>query len=125
MENWTLIWTKLEKFTSEVVNQLRNNIPGVYRLSYKHQDGNYYVFYIGQSGDSQGIKERLSQHFLESEPNVCISNYLKKEKCYFRYAHITNKEVRNATERQVYNIYQPTCNEIQPNGRDDIQVNLS
>jgi hypothetical protein len=107
------------------INKIPASIPGVYRLSYKHSDGNYYVFYVGQSGNSQGIKERLLQHFAKNEPNVCISNYLEKGECYFRYAQITNEEVRNATERQAFNFYQPTCNEKQPTGRVDIEVNLS
>ncbi len=125
MEQWTLSWTNLKRLSLEIVKQLPSAIPGVYRISYKHQDGNYYVFYVGQSGDSQGIKERLLQHLSESEPNVCISNYLNKEECYFRYAQITNEEVRNAAEMQSYNTYQPTCNNVQPVGRNDIQVNLS
>lgn len=123
MENWTLSWTKLEELTAITVRKLSDNISGVYRLSYKHADGNYYIFYVGKSANS--IKERLLQHLSETETNVCVANYISKEKCYFRYAQITNEEVRSATERQAFNFYQPSCNEIQPVGREDIQVNLS
>ena len=120
MENWTLTWTKLTSIDN--ASSIRQDVPGVYRLSYLDEDGSYYVFYVGQTID---IKKRLLEHQEDSETNVCIKNYLGSKKCFFRYAQITQDYVRNAIERQIYKYYQPTCNDKEPEGRDDIQGSLT
>ncbi len=121
MENWTLTWTNLITLNRDSANEIPENLPGVYRLSYKGDDGKYYVFYVGQATD---IKSRLLQHLSDSESNMCIRNYLTRE-CSFRYAKVINENVRNSAERQMYNYYEPSCNERKPDGNDEIQVNLS
>ena len=120
MENWTLTWTKLTSIKD--TSNLSHGIPGVYRLSYLDENGSYYVFYVGQATD---IKKRLLEHQSDSETNVRIKNYLSSKKCFFRYAKITQDYVRNAVERQTYKYYQPSCNDKEPEGRDDIQGNLT
>jgi excinuclease UvrABC nuclease subunit len=122
MENWTLYWTKLNQLTEAAAKAIPDNVPGVYRLSYKSEDGNFYVFYIGKADD---IKKRLCEHISDSEMNVCIRNYLKTKVCYYRYAKVTASYIREAAEKQMYNHYQPVCNHIEPGGRDDVRVNLS
>lgn len=123
MENWTLTWTRLTGLSKSSVEALANNLPGVYRLSYKKaEDGNYYIFYIGQSED---IKQRLLEHLSLGEENVCIRNYIASKDCFFRYAKITQSYIRDAAERQVYKQYEPSCNEKEPKGRDDVKVNLT
>jgi len=123
MEVWTLNWTKLEQLTNEAATNLDNDIPGVFRLSYKHKDDKYYVFFVGQS---TSIKEYFLAYYEDGViDNVCVKNHISSGNCYFRYAQISNEEVRNATEKQAYNLYKPECNKVQPQGRDDIQVNLS
>jgi len=122
MENWTLTWTKLLKLDETLIGQIPDNLPGVYRLSYKDPDGNYYVFYVGKSDD---IKRRLMEHISDSEQNACIRGYLTSTECYFRYAKVMRQEVRDSGERQMYRHYKPTCNEKEPEGKDDIQVNLN
>lgn len=120
MEEWTLNWTRLTPI--EDASSMPNNLSGVYRLSYKHEDGNYYVFYVGQAED---IKTRLSQHKGSSETNPRLKAYLDTKKCFFKYAQITNKDVRNAIEKQAYKYYQPEANASMPQGRDDIKGNLN
>ena len=122
MENWTLTWTKLVSLNEQAVKSLPGNLPGIYRLSYKADDGNYYVFYAGQSDD---VKDRLLQHLSVDEENVCIKNYLSTKNCFFRYAKITQGYIRDAAEKQMYGHYEPSCNETEPKGRDDIGVNLT
>ena len=120
MENWTLTWIKLTSV--EEVSQLQDGIPGVYRFSYLHENGNYYVCYVGQSKD---IKKRLLEHLSDAEPNTRLKTYLKSERCFFRYAQITKQYVCDAVERQAYKYYQPSCNQAEPSGRDDVKGNLT
>lgn len=122
MENWTLTWTKLTELSDSTVKTLTNNVAGVYRLSYLADDGSYYIFYVGQSED---IRKRLLEHLSSNEQNVCIKNYLASKKCFFRYAKITKSYIRDAAERQMYKQYEPSCNEKEPEGRDDVKVNLT
>lgn len=122
MENWELTWTKLVLFNKESIESLPNDLPGVYRLSYEADDGDRYVFYVGQS---ENIRDRLLEHLSSDEENVCIKNYLSTKKCFFRYAEISEASIRNATERQTYKHYEPACNDKEPEGRDDIKLNLS
>lgn len=122
MENWTLTWTRLTKLLDSFVRELSDDMPGVYRFSYKAEDGNYYVFYVGQA---ENIKRRLSEHLSSSEQNVCVKNYLATKECFFRYAKITKGYIRDATERQMYKQYEPSCNDKEPAGSDDVKVNLT
>lgn len=122
MENWKLSWTKLDELNKISAGKVPDNLPGVYRLSYKAEDDNYYVFYIGKA---EKIKERLLQHLSSTEENVCIKNYLDTKKCFFRYAKITKSYIREATEKKMYKQYVPTCNTNEPEGRDDVKVNLT
>ena len=122
METWNLKWTKLVSLSESSIEQLPDNTAGVYRLSYKAKDGDFYVFYVGQAKD---IKTRLQEHLSSNEKNHCISLYIGKDNCYFRYATITEEYVRDAAELQMYNHYQPSCNELEPEGREDIKINLN
>ncbi len=122
MENWTLTWTKRTALTEDIINSIPEVISGVYRLSYKSNDGSYYVFYVGQAED---IKQRLFEHLSIYEENECIKDHLRTKECFFKYAVITRKNVRDATERAAYREYKPSCNYQEPSGNDSIQVNLS
>lgn len=121
MENWTLTWTRLVHLDQKSVNAVTDSLSGVYRLSYKSNDGNYYVFYVGKA---ENIKQRISEHLSSSEINGCITYRVKKFDCYFRYAIVVNEKVRAAAERQMFKQYEPSCNENEPEGPDDIKVNL-
>jgi len=122
MENWTLTWTRLTSLNTTSVNSLPTGLPGVYRLSYLADDGNYYVFYIDKAED---VKNRLLQHLAGTEENICIKNYLSTKKCFFRYAKVTEAYIREAAEKQMYKQYEPACNTKEPKGRDDVKVNLT
>ena len=122
METWTLTWTQLAELSDNSVEKLADDLAGVYRFSYKADDGNYYVFYIGKAED---IKKRLLEHLSSSEQNVCIKNYLATKKCFFRYAKITKDYIRDTAEKQMYKQYEPSCNDKEPEGRDDVKVNLT
>lgn len=122
MENWSLTWTKLTELTKSSVQALADNMPGVYRLSYKADDDKYYVYYVGKAED---IKDRLLEHLSSGEKNICIRNYLSGKSCFFRFANVTKSYIRDAAERQMYKHYEPTCNEKEPEGRDDVKVNMS
>lgn len=122
MENWILTWTKLKELSNSNVNAITNNIAGVYRFSYLSDEGSYYIFYVGKTED---IKNRLLNHLLSSEENFCIKNYLASKRCFFRYAMITKAYIRDAAEKQMYKQYEPSCNEKEPEGREDVKVNLS
>ncbi len=122
MENWKLTWTKLENLSETAIEGLPDNLPGVYRLSYKAEDGNYYVFYIGKA---EKIKDRLLQHLSSTEENICIKNYLSTKECFFRYAKVTEAYIREAAEKQMYKQYEPICNTKEPEGGEDVKVNLT
>lgn len=122
METWTLTWTKLAALDDKSVKDIPDGIPGVYRLSYKDGDGNYYVFYVGKADD---IKVRLQEHLSRSEQNVRIKNYIEVKKCFFRYAKATKDYIRSSAERQMYRQFEPPCNDKEPEGRDDVKVNLT
>lgn len=122
MENWTLTWTKLTVANETAAKAVGDNLAGVYRLSYLADNGSYYIFYVGQSED---IRKRLLEHLLSNEKNACVKNYLATKKCFFRYAKVTKNYIRDAVEKQMYKQYEPSCNEQEPEGRDDVRVNLS
>ena len=119
MENWTLSWSKLTSLNSTNVNTLDSNMEGVYRLS-RQEGEKIFVFYIGKGK----IEDRLLKHLSESEDNDCLKATIKSYTCFFRYSIITRDEVRKAAERKMYKVYQPSCNSIEPEGRDDIGINL-
>ena len=119
MENWILSWSKLTPLNSANVNSLDANLEGVYRLSRQEGD-KIFIFYVGNGN----IKDRLLRHLSEPEDNDCVKATIKSYTCFFRYSIITREEVRKATERKMYKVYQPSCNLVEPDGRDDIGVNL-
>jgi excinuclease UvrABC nuclease subunit len=122
MATWELKWTGLKRLTEEIIQTLES-VPGVYRLSYKSPDTNIYVFYVGKC---ENIKEQLTKHIsAEQEKNVCVKNYIQTLECYFRFALISNEEVRSAGQRQLYKHYQPSCNERMPEGDDNITINVT
>lgn len=122
MESWVLTWTKLAPLSGQSISNLPAGTSGVYRLSYKADDGNYYVFYVGKAED---IKARLTEHSSTSEQNVCIKNYRASKLCYFRYAIVSKDYIRAAAERQMYKHYQPECNTQEPEASDEVRVNLN
>ena len=88
MAQLQLNWITLTKLNTINLQNLSENIQGVYRLSYKHKDGNIYVFYVGSS---ENIKSTLLD-FLNRSDNRCIELHIKGYDCYFRYAKVENTD---------------------------------
>lgn len=122
MESWELTWTKLAALNPAEVNKIADSIKGVYRLSYKSDDGKFYVFYVGQSED---LKKKFLEHLAENEQNEGIKHNVSLGKCFFRYAQVSQDYIRSAAEKQMFKHYQPHWNKKEPEGRDDVVVNLT
>jgi len=121
METWKLSWSKLIGLTVDNVNTYVNpTIEGVYRLSRSEGD-KVFVFYVGKGK----IKERLLQHISSQEENKCVFRTVRGFSCWFKYSIITNEIVRGAAERRLYKQYLPSCNEVEPSGMDDIEIDLN
>lgn len=120
-----LQWAPLTPLKKENVENIGDNKPGVYRLSYAHDNGsNFVVFYVGKSDDIK--KELLS--FLnntDSIENSCVSIHIKTFECRFRYTEIDDLAIRDAAERQVCKFYQPSCNAHTQLVDEDIIINIS
>lgn len=120
-----LNWKNLVLLDKTNIDNIPENTPGVYRLSYTNDAGkNYYVFYVGQSED---IRQTLLS-IIDSgnkDRKICIINHLNLGGCKFRYAEIRDPEIRNAAERQVYKFYQPPCNEPIQSINENIIINVT
>ncbi len=82
--------------------------PGVYRLSYLSNDGERYVFYVGQA---KNLEERLLDHLRPSDPNSCIRGFLSgKFECFFRFQVIWTASERDRIETEEIDRYKPRCN---------------
>ena len=115
-----LQWSELIPLTYEKIQEMGEDL-GVYRLSYESADGKRYVFYIGKGK----LKIRLFDHISDSEDNTCIKNYIKKYKCFFKYAVIDNEQDRAGAERQLYLYFDaPNCNTYEPEG-PDVEINFT
>ena len=122
METWKLTWTKLNPFNKESIDSLSDDIAGIYRLSYESDDGKFYVFYVDQC---ENLKKKLLEYLEGKKIDICISNYLLKKKCFFRYEKVAEEDIRRAAKKQMYKKYEPICNEIEPEGEEGIRVNLT
>lgn len=121
MESWSLSWSKLLELDQNSLNQLTDNLIGVFRLSKVEGDKNI-VFFVG---GSENIKQDLLNCLAETFSNDCVKATVASYKCYFRYSLIKDQEVRNAVIRKMFKVYQPSCNPEEPTGRDDIEVNIN
>ena len=79
---------------------------GVYRLIYK-KNGDYYVFYVGQSDN---LQRRLLEHLSDSDKDVCIRRHLRDYDCFFRFIEISSLDERVRKEQEEIKNYNPTCN---------------
>lgn len=121
MDKINLQWNPLVLFDKENVQNLDNSINGVYRLSYKHDDGKIYVFYVGEADD---IRNNLL-NILNSDENQCIKYHINVSQCYFRYAIVETEELRKKVVAQLYKFYQPACNEPVKTNDNNIQINVT
>ena len=118
-DKWTLDWSILKELSEENLRQIPSS-SGVYRLSYQANDEKIYVFYVGKA---ENLQQRLLDHLMRRDDNICIGRMLKSAPCYFRYAIVNNEDIRNGAERALYLHYKPQCNSQEPNG-PDIEINF-
>jgi excinuclease UvrABC nuclease subunit len=107
-----LSWSKLIPLDESFI-ALQPAKPGVYRLSYKSADGFYYVFYVG---NTDSLKESLSNHISEVEENECIKTTIKNLECYFKATEISDTKDRIDAVRTMIEYYKPKCNPPQTAG---------
>jgi len=97
-------FSEYKKYNEIYVQQLMDNIKGVYVLATENK-----LFYVG-SGD---IKERLLAHLDNNEPNPCIKNYVNNFVCYFRFKQVLGgEELMRQEEQRAINVSNPECNKI-------------
>lgn len=123
MEKIELNWSILSGLDKESLEKLDDSLHGIYRLSYRHEDKNIYVFFVGKSTD---IKHQLLIHISDKEENVCVKNFKILKTCYFKYAVITEEKIRDLSYKQICKFYQPSCNTDKiPTGEDIISLNVN
>jgi len=93
----------------------------VYRLSYQHNDGSIYVFYVGESENIKAVLQLLKSH----PNNQCVKSHIKTLKCYFRFAPVEQAELSKKVLEQLYKFYQPNCNEPITIINNDIEINVN
>jgi len=114
--NFSVIYT----FTALSVKNNAPVHPGVYelRLNVKPLDyprGYCQTFYIGSA---KNLRKRLLDHLGSNGKNGGIKEYIKKEKCVFRYVQVTKGWVLE--EKRLYNLFinafgdSPVCNYVSP-----------
>ncbi len=122
MEKLELTWIGIVSLKKESIEALANDIKGVYRLSYRHDDSNIYVFYAGHSND---IKKSLLHHISPEETNLCIKNHITLKDCFFKYTKVEGDKM-DLVYRQICKFYQPGCNsEKIVLGEDIININVN
>jgi len=105
-------WSNYEKYNSKNVSNI-NVVYGVYILAVLTPEAKKRVFYIG----SGNIKDRLTAHLSDSEPNTCISNKIEKYTCFFSFKEIQGgEEKRKKEEQELIKKYQvqghAECNKV-------------
>ncbi|MEK7498144.1 MAG: GIY-YIG nuclease family protein [Patescibacteria group bacterium] len=122
MSKIQITWSKLIPLRDEDIKKI-DAIGGVYRISKKAEDGNFYVFYVGSA---ENIKEKLEQHLSESETNPRLKDLLKLGGDFvFRYAVVTDESIQKAIEKQMYNTYLPEANLERPKSTLEMDANLN
>jgi len=115
-------WTDLTRLDSDGVSGI-NDVSGVYRLSYLDpKDKKYWVYYVGQAKD---LNNRLSDHLIDNEEDLCCQKYLNKYKCFFRAATVSRQEDRDGIEVTLFDHFnKPDCSERKPDVKP-IDVNIN
>jgi excinuclease UvrABC nuclease subunit len=118
-DRWTLTWSSLIPLIEGSLYSIPTD-AGVYRLSYRANNENIYVFYVGKA---ENLQQRISQHLRGQDDTSCISRMIGSARCYLRYALVSRDYVRSGAERALYKYYKPQCNSQEPSGID-IEINF-
>lgn len=114
-----LEWFGIIEFNEENIKKLQNK-GGVYRLSVKHKNGDWIVFYIGKSED---LKRRLLEYLSGGDGDECVQKRIKNKYVSFKYAYVDSEEDRKNIEYTLYKNYNPECNDVEPEG-NKIEINF-
>jgi len=107
-------------FTASSVKKNATMQPGVYELrldgkAIDYPRGYYQAFYIGSA---KNLRKRLLDHLGSNGKNNGIKEYIKKEKCVFRYVQVTKGWGQE--EKILYKLFikafgdSPVCNHLSP-----------
>ncbi len=107
-------------FTASSVKKNAPVQPGVYELrldrkAIDYPSGYHQAFYIGSA---KNLRKRLIDHIGSNGKNGGIKEYIKKEKCVFRYVQLTKQW--GMEERNLYKLFikafgdSPVCNSVSP-----------
>ena len=94
-----------KRFTLQNILSIRSDSIGVYIFYYNH-----HFIYVGQSGDGQGIRNRLQTHFNGSH-NEQLSAWIKALDGRIKFTHITccDKEIDDLEKSLIIHL-QPITN---------------
>lgn len=113
-------------FTLPAVKNNAPDQPGVYELRLDgswidYPKGYCRTFYIGSA---KNLRKRLLDHLGSNGKNGGIKEYVKTEKCVFRYVQVSRGW--NREEKRLYNLFiatfgdSPACNHVSPKGEGRI-----
>lgn len=117
-----LKWNSLASLQKGEIDKLADGISGIYRLSYRHPDGNAYVNFVSKCDD---LKEALLKHISNEETNTCIRGFLQSSTCYFKFAQIQDPKEKEIAYGLLYKVYQPTCNIDKPVADENFTININ
>ena len=99
---------------------LLNDESGVYVISVLLKSGKYGAVYVGQS---ENLRQRISQHFSDSESNKELKEYIKKDYTFkISYAKV-QKDNLDLVEKYLINYYHPRFNS--QDGIDDLTIEIN
>jgi len=113
-------FSAIYSFTASSVKKNASMQPGVYELrldgkAIDYPRGYYQAFYIGSA---KNLRKRLIDHLGSNGKNNGIKEYIKKEKCVFRYVQVTKGW--GLEEKNLYKLFikafgdSPVCNHLNP-----------
>jgi len=110
----TIKWSTRRDLDEKSVNKLEDDLIGVYLLGYKDKEGKGHIMYVGKS-EEDSLKSRLLAH-ITNESNEKLSEKYSLYDCYFRFAEIPKKSIKDV-EYTLYILYnKPICNKNEPEG---------
>ena len=115
-----LEWKGYYSYNAENLDKVPSD-AGVYKISVKLKNERLKPFYVGQAND---LKDRLSDHLQDYEPNDCVKKHVRDYICHFKYALVSRQSDRDGAERALYQHYKPECNDPDaiPSG-PDLEIN--
>lgn len=115
----TLDWKMNELYSKEDIENLPDNIQGVYIMENVLLE----VFYVGKT-EKQDIQKRIDQHFGTQEKNEVILHNIKENwPIDIYYAEVCDKDI-SGVEQFLKNFFEPKGNKNEPSLEDFIECNI-